>query len=78
LRIYIVGTGYGIDYQFSYSEYQLGDFEFPTFQSKILVDCVSIHYLEDSTLDYTDDSFDGGFVVKYPKIYDSSFGNFSI
>lgn len=67
-RIFVVGTGFGLDYQFSYTDTQDGDFEFFTPNSKILVDCMSIHYLEDSVIDYSDDLFEEGFVIKYPKI----------
>lgn len=64
LRISIQGGGCsGFSYVFDFEQSKEdGDFEF----GKVLVDSMSIHYLQGSTLDYVEDLMGSQFTIKNP------------
>lgn len=68
LRIYVEGGGcsgfqYGFDMEESAGE---DDFEIPMENFSILVDAMSMQYLQGATLDFSDDLMGSSFVIKNP------------
>jgi iron-sulfur cluster insertion protein len=68
LRIFVEGGGCsGFQYGFDIEEkVQEDDFEIPLDQFSIVVDSMSMQYLQGATLDFTDDLMGTSFVIKNP------------
>jgi len=69
LRMFIQGGGCaGFSYGFTIDEEQNeDDFEFPAGSSSVLVDSLSLQYLEGSVVDYKDDLEGSRFSISNPK-----------
>lgn len=68
LRTFIQGGGCsGMEYGFTFDEEQAeDDFEFVIDSVKVLVDSMSMQYLQGSTIDYKDDLMGASFSIKNP------------
>lgn len=68
LRTFVQGGGCsGFQYGFTFDEDQAeDDWEFPLGQYKVLVDSMSMTYLENAEIDYKDDISGSQFVIKNP------------
>jgi iron-sulfur cluster assembly protein len=67
LRIYVQGGGCsGFSYGMVLDEVTEGDQTFETAGVKVIVDPMSLRYLEGAEVDYKDDLMGGGFAIKNP------------
>jgi iron-sulfur cluster insertion protein len=68
LRTFVQGGGCsGFSYGFTFDEEQNDDdFEFAIDQFKILVDSMSMQYLQGATIDYKDELMGSSFTIKNP------------
>ena len=68
LRIFVEGGGCsGFQYGFDLEEkIQEDDFEVPFNQFSIVIDSVSMQYLQGATLDFSDDLMGSSFIIKNP------------
>jgi iron-sulfur cluster insertion protein len=68
LRIFVEGGGCsGFQYGFDIEEQvQEDDFEIPLNEFSIVIDSMSMQYLQGATLDFTDDLMGTSFVIKNP------------
>lgn len=68
LRTYVQGGGCsGFQYGFTFDEDQAeDDWEFPVGNYKMLIDSMSMTYLENSEIDFKDDLEGSQFVIKNP------------
>ncbi len=68
LRIFVQGGGWaGFSYGFTFDQEQNNDdFEFAEDSVKILVDAMSIQYLEGAEIDFKDDIMGSSFVINNP------------
>jgi len=68
LRTFVQGGGCsGFQYGFTFDEDQADDdFEIPVGQFKILVDAMSLQYLQGAEIDYADDLSGASFKIKNP------------
>lgn len=68
LRTFVQGGGCsGFSYGFTFDEEQNeDDFEFPLSNWKILVDSMSMQYLEGAEIDYKDELYGSSFTIKNP------------
>ncbi len=68
LRTYVEGGGCsGFQYGFTFDEEQAeDDWAFPVGSYKILIDSMSMSYLENSEIDFKDDLSGSQFVIKNP------------
>ncbi len=68
LRTFVQGGGCsGMQYGFTFDEDQNeDDFEFETGKFKVLVDSISMQYLEGATIDYKDDLMGSNFSIQNP------------
>lgn len=68
LRIFVEGGGCsGFQYGFDLEEQiQEDDFEIPLNEFSIVIDSMSMQYLQGATLDFTDDLMGTSFVIKNP------------
>jgi iron-sulfur cluster assembly accessory protein len=67
LRIYVQGGGCsGFSYGMVLDEVSDGDEVFETDGIKVIVDPMSLRYLEGAEVDYKDDLLGGGFAIKNP------------
>jgi len=68
LRTFVQGGGCsGFSYGFTFDEDQAeDDWEFPVGLFKVLVDAMSMQYLEGAEIDYKDDIQGSSFVIKNP------------
>jgi len=68
LRTFIQGGGCsGFSYGFTFDEEQNeDDFEFPVSDCKVLVDSMSMQYLEGAEIDYKDELYNSSFIIKNP------------
>lgn len=68
LRTYVQGGGCsGFNYGFTFDEeVNEDDFEIPVAGFKVLVDAMSMTYLDGATIDYKDDIFNSQFVITNP------------
>lgn len=68
LRTFVQGGGCsGMQYGFTFDEEKNeDDFEFETGAFKVVVDSMSMQYLEGATIDYTDDLMGSSFSIKNP------------
>jgi len=69
LRTFVTGGGCsGMQYGFSFDqEKNDDDFEIPVGECKILIDSMSMQYLNGSEIDYTEGLEGSSFVIKNPK-----------
>jgi iron-sulfur cluster insertion protein len=68
LRTFIQGGGCsGFSYGFTFDEEQNeDDFEFPLNEWRILVDSMSMQYLQGAEIDYKEELYNSSFIVKNP------------
>jgi iron-sulfur cluster insertion protein len=68
LRTFIQGGGCsGFSYGFTFDEEQNeDDFEFPLNECRVLVDSMSMQYLEGAEIDYKDELYNSSFIIKNP------------
>lgn len=67
LRIYVQGGGCsGFSYGMVVDEVTDGDLTFETGGVKVIVDPMSLRYLEGAEVDYKEDLMGGGFAIKNP------------
>jgi iron-sulfur cluster insertion protein len=68
LRIFVEGGGCsGFQYGFDIEEtVQEDDFEVPLNKFSIVIDSMSMQYLQGATLDFTDDLMGSSFIIKNP------------
>ena len=68
LRVFVQGGGCsGMQYGFTFDEDQSDDdFEFNYNKVRVLVDSMSMDYLRNATLKYTEDSLGAGFSIDNP------------
>jgi len=68
LRTFVQGGGCsGFSYGFTFDEEQNeDDFEFPLDHCKVLVDSMSMQYLEGAEIDYKDELYGSSFTIKNP------------
>jgi iron-sulfur cluster insertion protein len=68
LRTFVQGGGCsGFQYGFTLDEIKNeDDFEIPVGPFKVLIDSMSIHYLEGSTIDYKEELMGSSFVIQNP------------
>lgn len=68
LRTFVQGGGCsGFSYGFTFDEEQNeDDFEFHTGKFKVIVDAMSMQYLQDAEIDFKDDLSGSSFVIKNP------------
>lgn len=68
LRTFVQGGGCsGFQYGFTFDEEQNeDDFEFPIGSAKVLVDAMSMQYLEGAEIDYKEDLSGSSFSIKNP------------
>lgn len=69
LRVFVQGGGCsGFQYGFTWEELaNEDDFDFEFEGVQVLIDAMSIQYLEGSTVDYQDEFLSSGFVIKNPQ-----------
>lgn len=68
LRVFVQGGGCsGMQYGFSFDEeMNEDDFEIAAGEIKLLVDSMSMQYLNEATIDYVEDSMGSSFTIKNP------------
>jgi len=68
LRTFVQGGGCsGMQYGFAFDEQQNeDDFEIPLDGFKVLIDSMSMQYLNDAVIDYNDDLMGSSFTIKNP------------
>jgi len=68
IRVYVEGGGCsGMQYGFTFDDKQNeDDFEIPAGSTKLLVDAMSINYLQGAEIDYVDDLTGSQFKIKNP------------
>lgn len=68
LRTFVKGGGCsGFQYGFTFDNIlNSDDFEIPLDNFKIVIDAMSMQYLEGSTIDYKDDLYESRFVIQNP------------
>ena len=68
LRTFVQGGGCsGFQYGFTFDEEQSeDDFEFPLGNHRVLVDAMSMQYLQGATIDFKDDLNGSNFVIQNP------------
>jgi iron-sulfur cluster insertion protein len=68
LRTFVQGGGCsGFSYGFTFDEEQNeDDFEFPISDFKVLVDAMSMQYMQGATIDYKEDLMGSSFSIKNP------------
>lgn len=68
LRTFVQGGGCsGFQYGFTLDEEQTeDDFEIPMGDSKVIVDAISMQYLQGATIDFKDDITGSSFVIRNP------------
>ena len=69
LRVFVQGGGCsGMSYGFTFEEVQgEDDFDFAYEEVKVVVDSMSMQYLQGATIDYQDDVMGSSFVIKNPQ-----------
>jgi iron-sulfur cluster insertion protein len=69
LRVFVQGGGCsGFSYGFTFDEIQAeDDFDFVAEDVKVLVDAMSMQYLQDSDIDYREDAMGASFVINNPQ-----------
>lgn len=69
LRVFVQGGGCsGFQYGFTFDEQQnQDDFDFEFDTVKVVVDAMSMQYLEQASVDYQDEFLSSGFVIKNPQ-----------
>jgi iron-sulfur cluster insertion protein len=69
LRVFVQGGGCsGFQYGFTFDEAQNeDDFDFVYDSVKVIVDAMSMQYLQDSEIDYKDDIMGASFVINNPQ-----------
>ena len=69
LRVFVQGGGCsGFSYGFTFDEIQAeDDFDFVAEDVKVLVDAMSMQYLQDSDIDYKEDAMGASFVINNPQ-----------
>lgn len=69
LRTFVQGGGCsGMQYGFTFDEEQNeDDFEFNIGDNKMLIDSMSMQYLQDAVIDYKDDIMGASFSIKNPQ-----------
>ena len=69
LRTFVQGGGCsGMQYGFTFDEEQNeDDFEFDIGMNKMLIDSMSMQYLQDAVIDYKDDLMGASFSIKNPQ-----------
>jgi len=69
LRVFVQGGGCsGMSYGFTFEETQNeDDFDFAYEEVKVLVDAMSMQYLQGSDIDYKDDIMGSSFVISNPQ-----------
>ena len=68
LRVFVQGGGCsGFSYGFSFDEVQNeDDFDFNYEEVRVVVDAMSMQYLQGSTIDYREDTMGSSFVINNP------------
>ena len=68
LRVFVQGGGCsGFRYGFTFDEVQNDDdFDFNYEEVRVIVDAMSMQYLQDSTIDYREDVMGSSFVINNP------------
>ena len=68
LRVFVQGGGCsGFSYGFTFDEAQNeDDFDFTYEEVRVVVDAMSMQYLQDSTIDYREDVMGSSFVINNP------------
>ena len=68
LRVFVQGGGCsGMEYGFTFDEEQNeDDFEFAIDEFKLLVDAMSMQYLQGATIDYKEELMGSSFTIKNP------------
>ena len=68
LRVFVQGGGCsGMQYGFSFDEeINEDDFEIAAGEIKLLVDSMSMQYLNEATIDYVEDAIGSSFTIKNP------------
>jgi iron-sulfur cluster insertion protein len=69
LRVFVQGGGCsGFSYGFTFDEVQNeDDFDFVYDSVKVVVDAMSMQYLQDSAIDYREDAMGASFVINNPQ-----------
>ena len=69
LRVFVLGGGCsGMSYGFTFDEMQNeDDFDFAYEDVKVVVDSMSMQYLQGSSIDYKEDSMGASFVINNPQ-----------
>ena len=69
LRVFVQGGGCsGFSYGFTFDEVQAeDDFDFVAEDVKVLVDAMSMQYLQGSDIDYKEDAMGASFVINNPQ-----------
>ena len=69
LRVFVQGGGCsGMSYGFTFEEVKNeDDFDFAYQEVKVVVDSISMQYLQDSTIDYKEDIMGSSFVINNPQ-----------
>jgi iron-sulfur cluster insertion protein len=69
LRVFVQGGGCsGFQYGFTFDEAQNeDDFDFVYDSVKVIVDAMSMQYLQDSAIDYREDAMGASFVINNPQ-----------
>ena len=69
LRVFVQGGGCsGMSYGFTFDEVQNeDDFDFAYEDVRVVVDSMSMQYLQDSSIDYKEDSMGASFVIDNPQ-----------
>jgi iron-sulfur cluster insertion protein len=69
LRVFVQGGGCsGMSYGFTFEEVKNDDdFDFAYEEVKVVVDSMSMQYLQDSTIDYKEDIMGSSFVINNPQ-----------
>ena len=69
LRVFVQGGGCsGFSYGFTFDEVQNeDDFDFVYDSVKVVVDAMSMQYLQDSAIDYKEDAMGASFVINNPQ-----------
>ena len=69
LRVFVQGGGCsGFSYGFTFDEIQNeDDFDFNYEEVRVVVDAMSMQYLQDSAIDYKEDAMGASFVINNPQ-----------
>ena len=69
LRVFVQGGGCsGFSYGFTFDELQNDDdFDFNYEEVRVVVDAMSMQYLQDSAIDYKEDAMGASFVINNPQ-----------